>query len=115
MSSLTLRAPVTFWDGGPALPAARIPADLGAGATEVLLRPEFVDVHAEDGAGRLRVELANSSFLGESVRADLRLPGTGVHLVAKVTGARAHTLFSSSQPNDFYVSWDPGRIVTLAQ
>lgn len=106
---------VTLGATGPMLPPALTPLGLAEGVNQVMLRPEFLHVDLEEGAGRLRAELVDTSFLGESVRAGLRLVDTGTPLVAKVSGALAPTLFSTGPAAGYFVSWDPTRTVILDQ
>jgi spermidine/putrescine transport system ATP-binding protein len=95
------------------LPDALVPAELTAGRAQVMVRPEFVDLHTEPGHGRLEVEIIDRHFLGEALRVDLTLTGSQVPLVAKLSGAAGASLHASDR-RTFYASWDPDRAAVLA-
>jgi spermidine/putrescine transport system ATP-binding protein len=100
---------------GPSVrvPHELVPMDLPEGRNQVMVRPEFVSLHTEPGPGRLPVELIETHFLGQSVRAELRVASTDVRLTARLSGSPSEQLLGSEHPGAYFVEWDPMRAVVL--
>lgn len=96
------------------LPDGLVPARMASGRQEVMVRPEFVELHPEPAPGRLAAEIVDRHFLGESLRVDLTVTGSQVPLTAKLSGDAAAAVLTSDR-RTFFASWDPDRVAVLAK
>lgn len=110
---VTNQAGAVTLGSGLTLPRCLAPLNLPAGSSRVMIRPEFVTLHAEAAPDRLPATLVQHHFLGQSIRADLQIAHSDVQLVARLSGAPAAQLLGAAEDSTHFLSWDPTRAVVL--
>jgi spermidine/putrescine transport system ATP-binding protein len=98
----------------PPLPRNLLPDSALDGASTLLIRPEMVRI-GTDPSGAVPAEVTQVSFLGDSIRVDMRVIGSRQALTAKLTGTGTGSDFASSVPaGRVSVTWKPDDVVVFS-